>query len=583
MVGSIAGGAAGATAGTFGAGPVGTAVGGIAGAGLGYGLARQGLQNIDVGLGLQPSASAPQLAAMQGEGVTGRDKVKLAAQAVGAEMRQAGGNVLEGATYETGGRLLGPAVNALVQGGVKVAGKVADVGQLPTQLAARTARDALGGPTQVAAARNAMQQAQLEGLDLTAQQALARGGVISPGTQATLEKTIKKTAAVDQRAVIEAEQEAARRASIKDVTPDLDAAIKARKAASDPYYKAADSAVIQIDSELAALIARMPNGTIAAAQQLAKTEGRPFIMGKTVPAKPADPTIKSISGKPFMKDKPAQVAEITGESLHYLRRALQDIAYGPIPPTGAGRDLQNSAKDLLRDYVKAFEIRVPDYKTAREIFSQKSGEVNQAQVLREMLSVLEKPGGGERIQPFLNVLGRGEAAMLKRAGGKGAPRYESLDEVLTPEQIDTVKQVARQLETETVITTQVNAGQQRATQLLKDELPNYRLPNIFNVLATTANKVLDKLGVAVGQKTVEAIAQASLSAKSFDELLAKLPGEERIKVLKAIRNPVTWRGIEKSTGSGIIGSVAAARNPPMPDMSVVNNLAPAAPANALAQ
>jgi len=579
--GGIAGGLAGGAAGTFGAGPVGTAVGGIAGAGLGYGIAKQALQNVDVGLGLKTAPSAPQLEALRTQQMTPAQRVGTAASAVGAEMKQAAGNVLEGATYETGGRLLGPAISYGLQKTGSLLGKVADIGQLPYQLAARTMREAFGGKPQVEAARNALQAAAQQGRDVTAQQALAQGGVIAPGAQATIEKTIKRTSAVDRRAAIEAEQEAARKAALEGVSPDLKAAIEARKAASDPLYKAADSAIVPIDAELSELFARLPKGTIAAAAEMAKRDKRPFIMGKTTPAKPADPKLVAISGRPFMKDKPAEVAEVTGETLHYIRRALSDIAYGP-PQAGVTGDLQRATKKLLDEFTTAFETRVTPYKEARAIFSEKSGPVNQAQVLREMVSVLEHAGGGERVLPFLNVLGRGESAMIKRAGGKGAPRFESLDEVLTPDQIRVVQDVAAQLRAQSAVTTQVSEGQQRATQLLREELPNYRIPNVFNVLVTTTNKVLDKLGVVVGQKTIQKIADASLSAKSFDELLAALPGNERIKVLKAISDPETWRGIEKSAAPGIMGGVAAANAPAMPAIPV-NSLAPAAPVNALTQ
>lgn len=540
MLGGAGGALAGGAAGTFGAGPVGTAVGGVAGAGLGYGMAKQGLRAVDVALGLQQPDT------------------------IGGEFQRAAGNVVEGATAETGGRLLGPAVNWLGEKVVKGAGKVMDLNQLPKQLAAKTARDALNTPEQVEAARKALQAAQAEGLDLTAQQALARGGVISPSTQATLEKTIKKTGAVDVRAAKEAGQEAARMSTIKGITPDLEKAVAARKAAADPFYKAADAAIVPLDSDLTAVLSRMPEGTLEAARKMAKMEGRPFIMG-------AQPS-------PFIETA-GQAPSISGESLHYIKRALSDVAYGPTATTGAGQDAQRAARGLLGDFVKTFETKVPDYGKARQIFSDMSAPVNQAQVLKEMASVLEKPGGGERIGPFLNVLGRGEEAMLKRAGGRGGPRFEALNEVLTPEQLVKVREVARQLETEAAVGQQINAGQQRATELIKDELPNYRLPNIFNVFATTANKVLDTLGVRVGKKTIEKMAEASLSAKSFDELLNTLPGEERSKVLKAIADPKTWGAIKPATGAAIMG--ATAETPAAPP---VNNLAPEAQnQNALAR
>jgi hypothetical protein len=228
---------------------------------------------------------------------------------------------------------------------------------------------------------------------------------------------------------------------------------------------------------------------------------------------------------------------------------------------------------LLDDYTKMFEAKVPPYAEGRRIYSEMSAPVNQAQVLKEMASVLAKPGGGERVGPFLNVLGRGEEAMLKRAGGKGAPRYEALSEVLTPEQLQTVRGVADQLSAEASIGKQISAGQELATKLLKDELPNYRLPNIFNVIATTANKVLDTLGVKVGEKTIKELAKAGETAKSFDELLGLLPGEDRIKVLKAMSDPDTWAKINTvaknpAVAKGIMG--VTAETPEMP----VNNLAP---------
>jgi hypothetical protein len=222
-----------------------------------------------------------------------------------------------------------------------------------------------------------------------------------------------------------------------------------------------------------------------------------------------------------------------------------------------------AARGLLNDFVNVFETKIPEYGQARRIFSDLSAPVNQAQVLREMVSVLEKPGGGERIQPFLNVLGRGEQAMLKRAGGRGGARFESLSEVLTPDQISKVREVAKQLETEASIGKQITRGQQRASDLIKEELVNHRIPNPLNNLITVANKVLETIGAKVGKETVAKLAEASLSAKTFDELLATLPAKERSNLLKAMADPSTWG----ATGAAVTRAAAVSAAP-------TNNLAP---------
>ena len=479
-------------------------------------------------------------------------------------------NIQTGATFGAAVPVVAPLVGKAVSAGM-------DIGRGTNQLAAKIARESLGSPQQIAAARNALQQAQQQGLDLTAQQALARGGVIAPSAQATMEKAIKLTGAVDTRAAKEAVQEAARKSTIIGITPDMQSAVNARRAASQPLYEAADKAVVAIDQDLDNLFARMPTGTLSKAAEIAKMEGRPFIMGETKAAQMVPTGVLDAAGNPVMRQVAGTQANITGESLHYIKRALSDIAHAPPATTGMGRDTQLAARGLLDDFVKTFETKVPEYGQARRVYSDLSAPVNQAQVLKEMLSVLEKPGGGERITPFLNVLGRGEEALLKRAGGRGAPRYEALTDVLTPEQISKVREIARQLTTETTIGRQVaDAGQLRAAELIKDELPNYRLPGWFNIFATTANKFLEIIGNRTSKEIIKKLADASLSAQSFDELLATLPAKERNKVLQVISDPKTWANVPPVTQQKVKklgGAITSATTANVSEQSR-NNLAP---------
>lgn len=531
MLGGVIGGTIGAGAGTL-ASPtlvINPVTGGVAGSALGYGIAKEGLEAADVALGLRPS------------------------QTIAQRLPAAATNVAEGATYDILGRtVVGPAINKLVNLGSSALGKVADINQLPKQLAGKIARESFETPANVQAGRNALQQSVQAGQNLTAQQALAQGGIVAPGTQAVLQKVQAKVAPSIQATKM-LQDEAARMSTIKNITPDIDAAVTARRMASKPLYEAADAAVVPIDADISSILSRMPDGTLAKAAEIAKMENRPFIMGKAGAGTPIATGDVDMFGKPIMITPGAKAGNMTGETMHYIKRALGDIAYGPTATTGIGQDAQRAARTLLDDYVKVFETKVPEYGQARQIFSDMSAPVNQAQVLKEMVSVLEKPGGGERIGPFLNTLGRGEEAMLKRAGGRGGPRFEALNEVLTPDQLKVVKEVAKELETQASVGKQISQGQQRATELLKDELPNYRLPNVFNVIATTANKFLDTLGVKVGKKTLIELAKAGETAKSFDELLATLPAQERSKVLKAINDPATWKAVVPATGKVMMG------------------------------
>jgi hypothetical protein len=144
--GGLIGGAAGTTF-----GPVGTATGAVGGAGLGYGIAKEALELADVYLG----GKAPRQGAAQ----------------VVEPVR----NVLEGATFEAGGRVAGP----LIQKGL---GKLADLRQIPQNKAADIARNALG--PDLPEVLNALKASQGKGMSA----AQATADINSPTWQALIDR-----------------------------------------------------------------------------------------------------------------------------------------------------------------------------------------------------------------------------------------------------------------------------------------------------------------------------------------------------------------------------------------------------------
>jgi hypothetical protein len=536
MLGMAGGAALGGAAGTFGAGPIGTVAGGAAGAGLGLGITREALQSADVALGLRQPRTVNQLVSEPSQ------------------------NILEGATGQIAGLAAAPIIakglGALGRGATRVAGTIQDIRQLPNQFAAQIARKSFETPANLEAGRNVLRQAIAQGADDTAAQALTQGGVISPTTQATLAEAAKR-AAPAAKATKQAAQELGRQTTLKAITPDIEQAVTLRAQTASPFYTTADEMVATVDDPLKSIFDRMPSSVLDDAMEIAKIEGKPF-------------NIPKIKGKPLS----VNVGDnLTGQQMHYIKRALSDKAYGSEAATGLGRDAQSATRTLLDEYLTAFETKIPPYGEARRIYSEMSAPINQAQVLKEMASVLQSAGGKERIIPFLNVLGRGEQAMLKRAGGRGAPRYEALSEVLTPEQIKIVTSVADDLKAGAEAAEQATLGQKRFADLIKEEIPNLRIPNVFSIFATTTNNALSRLDTKLGKKTMATLAKAAESAQSFDDLLRVLPATERNQVLKVIRDPKTWAGIvNKATPPVIVGTGADAvlNIPEMP----VNLLAP---------
>ena len=471
-------------------GPPGAALG----AGLGYGISKELLNMADVGLGLKPPRTPTQAIVDPAQ------------------------NVAEGAFFEG---VAGPVI--------KGASKVFDIGKGATLKAKNILTQSLGN-TDVGSVRNALLKA---GDDVTAGQALSEG--TQPAFQALADRVSERTvASAKTKSTVQEAQETARRVGIKNVTPDLADSIKLRDQISKPFYEVADKAVVPIDDGLKEIFDRMPADTMKKAAEIAKMEGRPFIMGTRQPAGSVPTGVLDAAGNPIMKPTAAEIPEITGESLHFIKRALSDIANAPASAQGIGRDTQAAAKGVLNDFITAFETRVPAYGEGRKLFSEASGPVNQAKVLDAMMKVLDQPGGGERIMPFLNVLGRGETALLKKS--TGFPRYESGDlrKVLTPDQMKAVDDAASQMTRDIRISDQASTGREALFDVLSDNMKMLRLPSLINFKVAIANEMLNKVEKKVGRKVMDTLTNSLQTAKTAEELLSVLPAHERLRVLNII-------------------------------------------------
>lgn len=504
-------------------GPFGT----VAGAGLGYGIAKEGLNAADVALGLK----APR---------TPYQTVQEPAQ-----------NVMEGAMFEG----IAP---ALVRG----ATGILDIGNRTALKAKKIASETLGG-IDIPSIKNMLGRSG----EVTAAQATAN--IDRPAWQALNERVMGRNVhSADIAYTTKEAQEIARRAGITNVTSDLAKSIKERDLLSKPFYEAADKAIVPIDATLKTIFERMPAGTLAKAAEIAKMEGRPFIIGTAKAAESVPSGVLDATGKPIMKDIPAVIPEITGESLHYIKRALSDIANAPPSAQGIGRDTQNAARGVLKEFINDFETRVPAYGEARKLFSEASGPVNQATVLNAMMKVLEQPGGGERVMPFLNVLGRGEQALLKKA--TGFARYESGDlaKILTKEQMAAVDDATKQMTRDIKISDQATSGREALADVLKGNLKLFRLPTTLNFKGTIANEMLSKIEGKVGAKVMDTLTESLKTAKTAEELFSVLPAHERVKVLSTIYDVAANSSRAQRalrTGAGI-----AAKD----FMTPTNNLAP---------
>lgn len=472
---------AGAVPGTLVAPVAGTAGGAVLGAGLGY----AGVKELER-LGDQYFDGKPAQPLSQVAGNTAK-------------------NVAVGGAMEMGGQFIVPPA-------MRAAGWMWDQagGRMIQIKAGRVLREISGD--RLAQIRGALAQSAP---GETAGQAVAGAGVNAPTFQAA--EAMARRQMPEQFGDITLAQQQGRQATLRGVTPDLAAAEAARTAASRPLYQQADQAVVPMTPQMTALMDRLPRGVMEHAEQIARVEGRPFVLGANAQGQ----------------------QQVSGESLHYIKRALSDIVNRPATQQGVSRDLQNSVSQLMPQFLREFEGAVPAYGQARAAFAQGSVPVNQSNILTDIQNVLRNPvSGGENPNALLRVMGNDRSAARMARRSTGQARFDTADDVLNalaPNQRAAVEGVNNQLARDAQMAPQAREGATRLNQIMGTASRETQLPNPLSSKITIINKVMSAMQGRVNERTLRAISEAMMNGRTTLELLDTVPASQRNAMLRALQ------------------------------------------------
>lgn len=89
---------------------------------------------------------------------------------------------------------------------------------------------------------------------------------------------------------------------------------------------------------------------------------------------------------------------------------------------------------------------------------------------------------------------------------------------------------------------QASQGQDALRDLMLSHLNKFRLPSYLSAVFSTANKGIQILESAIGQKTMKTLTEGFKSGKGTEELLSTLPAEQRYKIIDAL-SKVTAKGV----------------------------------------
>lgn len=202
---------------------------------------------------------------------------------------------------------------------------------------------------------------------------------------------------------------------------DVAAAQAARTQAASPLYQAARSATVPADANLGALLARPSMKTA-----WARAEGLAAENGETLTG--------------------AHANDITGKTLQYLKMSLNDIA-GAGPQSGMGAHEVRAVKSTLGALNDWIQSNVPALKAADAAYAKASAPLNQMEVGTALSNRLQPAladfGNNTRLNAnsFAQAVRGGDQLAANATGRTGA----TLQDVMTPEQLTTIRQVGEQL------------------------------------------------------------------------------------------------------------------------------------------
>lgn len=318
------------------------------------------------------------------------------------------------------------------------------------------------------------------------------------------------------------QQAAARLTTLKSVAgteSQLEAAKTARAKEAGALYKAAErGAPITEAPEFTELLSRPSmDKALARAEELSAERGQTFQIGKTAPEQQIESAILGPSGEPLTTTIPATQAKFPVSSLHNLKLAMDDLIRNP-ERFGIGASEAAAIAKTRGEFVGFLKQKSPLYEKARAKFAEKSGPINRMEIGQYLEDKLLSPlaeSAPQRAGVFATAVEQAPTTIKRSL--EGAPRFEKLSDVLTPEEVRKVETIradlAREAEADRMARFASQVGPQAGKTVQAPHL------NLMDRTFNFANKVMSSLERRISKKLAIQIATEMLDPQQTAQVI----------------------------------------------------------------
>jgi len=288
------------------------------------------------------------------------------------------------------------------------------------------------------------------------------------------------------------------------LTPELEALIAGREA--QPAVVRGNRAFRQQQTNAEVAGQPIPRGPVAAVQPEAEVRDS---MGMLVsPATPGSPGHRSVQDLQRVKD------EMTAE-INRIRITDPDRAYR-----------LGVARSQLNEQMSA---QSPNFAQATNLYRQFSQPQNQSDVAEVLVNALRGANGKERATSFLNAR-QNAPQTIKKAG---VPRFEQIEQVMTPTQMRQINAVTNSLRRQTAYE---NIGRSEIPGVKAGaQVAEEAIPSLIDRTMSFAKKGLRQIGIKGDVEINKIIDEATLHPERMAQLLERVTPSDQIKILSAVR------------------------------------------------
>jgi hypothetical protein len=336
------------------------------------------------------------------------------------------------------------------------------------------------------------------------------------------------------------QQAAARLTALKSVggtEAQLEAAKNLRAREAGALYRSAERGVpITETPEFTDLLSRPSmDKALARAEELSAERGQTFQIGKTVAEQRVPSPILGPSGEALTMTIPATQAKYPVASLHNLKLAMDDLIRNP-ERFGIGSSEAAAIAKTRGEFLGFLKQKSPLYEKARAKFAEKSGPINRMEIGQYLEDKLLSPLAEEapqRAGVFATAVEQAPTTIKRSL--EGAPRFEKLSEVLTPEEVRKVEAIrvdlAREAEADRMARYAAQAGPLAGKTV---QAPHV---NLMDRTFNFANKVMSSLERRISKKLAIQIATEMLDPNQTAQVIEEAVkyAEQTKKTGKAIR------------------------------------------------